>query len=139
MFKRILVATDGSPCSLRAAQVAGEMARLVPGGEVTVLHVVHVPRVLATEAGLSLDATINTSARQAIDMTVDVLGLPQVQVHTEVQIGEPAEEIVELAATNPFDLIVMGSRGLSPLTELLMGSTSHRVLQTTPCPVLLVR
>ena len=53
--------------------------------------------------------------------------------------GEPAEEIVDYARLEEVDLIVMGSRGLSPIQELLLGSVSDKVLRTAPCPVLIAR
>ncbi|HLN61048.1 MAG TPA: universal stress protein, partial [Symbiobacteriaceae bacterium] len=71
--------------------------------------------------------------------TLSALGLPEERVATEVQVGEPAEEIVDLARLEGYDLIVMGSRGLNQVKELLVGSVSHRVLHTAPCPVLVAR
>ena len=54
-------------------------------------------------------------------------------------VGDPREEICGLAASGGFDLIVMGSRGLSPLKELLLGSVSEHVIRKAPCPVTIVR
>lgn len=141
MLRRILLATDGSPWSLKAARTAGALARMVPDAEVTVLYVTHVPKALHLENLLDvpLDPMIRNTARPVLEATLDALDIPQVQVRSEVQIGEPAEEIVEMARSLKFDVIVLGSRGLGPVKELLLGSVSHRVLNTAPCPVLLVR
>jgi nucleotide-binding universal stress UspA family protein len=53
--------------------------------------------------------------------------------------GHAATAIVNEAAASDADLIVMGSRGLGDIAGLLVGSTAHKVLHLTKCPVLVVR
>lgn len=139
MYRRILLAADGSPSSLKAAETAATLARLTPDSSVTVFHVLHVPMVLMSAWDTPIDLMVRRSAREVIDETVQAMDLPAEQVHAEVQIGDPATEIVEMAKNGPFDVIVMGSRGLSPIKEILLGGVSHRVANTAACPVLLVR
>lgn len=139
MFRRILLAADGSATSLKAAKAAAELARLVPFASVTVLYVLHVPPVLMPGLEIPVDAMVRNTGREVIDAVIEALDLPAEQVHAEIQIGDPAMEIEQMARTGPFDLIVMGTRGLSPLKEVLLGGVSHRVANTAPCPVLLVR
>jgi len=86
-----------------------------------------------------MDVLIRRTGEPILRKTVAALGLPESQVVTEVQVGEPAEEIVDYARLEQVDLIVMGSRGLSPIKELLLGSVSDKVLRTAPCPVLIAR
>lgn len=142
---KVLLATDGSPASLRAAQFVGEMARKDPEMAITVLHVAHIPRELTAGAGIEyqldvpLDAMIQRSAQPIIESTREALGLESDRVAAEVQVGVPAEEIVEMAKAEGFDFIVMGSRGLSPVAELLLGSVSERVIRLSKCPVLIVK
>jgi len=142
---KVLLATDGSPASLRAAQFVGDMARKDPEMTVTLLHVAHIPRELTTWAGIEyqvdvpLDAMIQRSAQPIVEGTREALGLEVDRVSAEVQVGVPAEEIVEMANSEGFDLIVMGSRGLSPIAELLLGSVSERVIRISKCPVLIVK
>jgi nucleotide-binding universal stress UspA family protein len=88
---------------------------------------------------IPVDAMVRNTGREVIEETMRAMDLPTVQVHAEVQIGDPADEIIQMARTEPFDLIVLGTRGLSPLKEILLGGVSHRVANTAPCPVLLVR
>jgi nucleotide-binding universal stress UspA family protein len=52
---------------------------------------------------------------------------------------DPAEEIVNYAATNGIDLIVLGTHGRGGMAHLLLGSVAEKVVRTAPCPVLTVR
>lgn len=53
--------------------------------------------------------------------------------------GEPGPTIVEYANQKSFDLLVIGSRGLNSLQELVLGSVSHKVIKSVKCPVLVVK
>jgi nucleotide-binding universal stress UspA family protein len=146
-MKKILLATDGSESSIHAARILGDLVACQPEAQVTVLHVAHVPRsyFITDENGMKVtpevpvDIMIRRSAEPILRKTLSALGLPDERVATEVQVGEPAEEIVDLARLEGYELIVLGSRGLNQVKELLVGSVSHRVLHTAPCPVLVAR
>lgn len=56
-----------------------------------------------------------------------------------VREGRPGHAIVEEAQSGGFDLVVMGSRGLSDFEGMLLGSVAHRVLSAAHCPVLVTR
>jgi len=145
--KKILLATDGSDSSLHAARMAGELSTALKDVQVIVLYVAHVPRAYyaVDEFGnkvtpeVPMDVMIRRTGEPILRKTISALGLPEEQVVTEVQVGEPAEEIVDYARLEQVDMIVMGSRGLSPIKEILLGSVSDKVLHTAPCPVLIVR
>ncbi len=146
-MKKILLATDGSEGSLKAARLLGEMVACMPDAQVTMLYVAHVPRSydITDEFGraiapeVPMDVMIRRAAEPIMRRTMSALGLPEERVVQEVQVGDPAEEIVDLARLEGYEMIVMGSRGLSPVKELLVGSVSNRVLHTTPCPVMIAR
>jgi nucleotide-binding universal stress UspA family protein len=53
--------------------------------------------------------------------------------------GKPSDKIVEGEKERKFDVIVMGSRGLSGISEFLLGSVSHRVVNDAECPVFIVK
>jgi nucleotide-binding universal stress UspA family protein len=65
-------------------------------------------------------------------------GNKEVLIHLRLREGNPAQEIVEFAAENDKDLIIMGSRGLDPVRSLFLGSTSRAVVHHAPCSVLVV-
>lgn len=132
---------DGSQGAVRAAEFAAQLARKF-GGSVILLHVYDAPTA-STLGLLGLPAVdledIRTrlaqdSFRQAIDAMGDLE--PEASL---VELGDPAEQIVVAATAQRADHIVMGTRGLSPVKGLLLGSVSDRVAREAPCPVTLVR
>ena len=62
-----------------------------------------------------------------------------VQDETLLREGQTVQEILKTAREGEFDLIVMGSRGLSKIKEIFLGSVSDGVIRNAPCPVLVVK
>jgi nucleotide-binding universal stress UspA family protein len=62
-----------------------------------------------------------------------------VQIETMLEQGDYAHEIIEVAKRNDCELIIMGSRGMSPIKELMLGSVSLKVMHHASCPVMVVR
>lgn len=145
-MKKVLLATDASEHSLRAARLLAEMAAKDPEMHVTVLHVVPLPEILnpAAAAGapltlpVKLDDYLHQRVEEVLTNTVSALGLPPQRVRRIHVVGAPGESILSEARQGDYDLIVMGRRGLSPLKELLLGSVSQAVLHGTPSPMLIV-
>lgn len=147
MIQRILLATDGSENAVKAAQWAAELANTY-GAKVIVLHVVHVPAALAGSTILPGGATdvavvtrlMEQAAEGILAVTTPALEEKQVSYETRIEYGHTAETIVRIANEEGVDLIVMGSRGLSDASALLLGSVSHKVLHAVHNkPVLIVR
>lgn len=137
MFDRILIAVDGSPYSAPAVSTTIEIATKFDS-QVFVLHVREHERGRAGAFPLETPQ----EAIQLVNDTVKTLGAAGITatavVHTTVA-GHAAKEIVDTARTEGSDLIVMGSRGLSEIAGLLIGSVTHKVLQLAHVPVLVVR
>lgn len=147
MIRNILLATDGSENAVKAAQWAAELASTY-GAKVIVLHVVHVPAALAGSTILPGGATdvavvtrlMEQAAEGILTVTTPALEEKQVSYETRIEYGHTAETIVRVANEEGVDLIVMGSRGLSDASALLLGSVSHKVLHAVhDKPVLIVR
>ncbi|HXX39213.1 MAG TPA: universal stress protein [bacterium] len=143
---KVLVATDGSPHAIRAAVFAARLAREVPGTELVVVSVGHVP-ALAT-GGSSRDAIAGLEAveqgleqvgRAALDKTTREIEGTGVPVTTAYRTGDPSAEIMKAAQEIGADMIVVGSRGLGQIGGLILGSVSERVLHRAHLPVLVVR
>src|SRR5574339_1016211 len=61
------------------------------------------------------------------------------QVETELKMGPAAEQIIEIAAAQKSDLIVMGAKGLRSTMGILLGGVAQQVVEYAYCPVLIVR
>lgn len=139
MFQHILLAFDGSASAQRAAERAGALARAQRPAAVVRL-VVAVESVSANlgEPDFSRLASERTLRGRALMGQARGLLGAGLDVHEELLFGPPAEEILEVARVRGCDLIVMGTRGHSPLQGLLFGSQAQKVVAGAACPVLVV-
>jgi nucleotide-binding universal stress UspA family protein len=138
MFKRILVAIDGSPFSAYVFPYAVEIAKCF-GSEVFVLHVHEREVGRAGAFPLETVEEADTLIREAVK-TFHQAGLASAAGEVQHAVfGHAAEHIVNTAAERDCDLIVMGSRGLSDIAGLMLGSVTHKVLQLGHVPVFVAR
>ncbi|HYG60438.1 MAG TPA: universal stress protein [Symbiobacteriaceae bacterium] len=140
-----LLAVDGSPASVRAAERLRLLLRGFPDARLTVIYVAHLPRDLQVNGAgeklvveFPLAGLVRATAAPALSSALDALGSLAVRAETEVQVGEPASEICEYAHSEGVDLIVMGIRGTGP-AEVAVGGVANKVLSMAGCPVLLVQ
>jgi nucleotide-binding universal stress UspA family protein len=139
MFNKILVAVDGSDHSLKAAKLAGNLARLSGGTLQVITAFEEVPSYLG-EPNLSQTIAKRTEEAQKIidEATAEIGDIPG-NCEAEILSGDPAETILRVIEINDIDLVIMGTRGRGGIKSLLLGSQSHKVISAAPCPVLLVR
>ena len=140
MFKKLLLAVDGSEHALHATKTAADLARSV-NSEILRIVIAYdpVPPYLGEP---NMQAAISARMKEAetvLQKAIDSVGEIPGEVHTEILEGPPAEAILDVAKARKSDLIVMGSRGLGRLSGVLLGSQSQKVVQHAPCPVLIVR
>jgi nucleotide-binding universal stress UspA family protein len=135
---RVLLATDGSPDATLAAQSAVELCERT-GSE---LHVVHVGEYLPTFYAQTEEepAELRHIAQRLLDEQTERLRAAGGQVaQAHLLLGRPAEQIVNLSEELGVGVIVIGSRGLSALRRVLLGSVSESVVRHAHCPVFVVR
>ena len=140
MFERILLAVDGSEHALHAAEVAGDLARLVKAKELRVVIAYEPVPAYLGEPNLSNTISARMSDSQEILHGAEAaIGQLPIDIHSEMIEGQIADAILNVANTRQSDLIIMGSRGLGRLAGALLGSNSQKVVSEAPCPVLIVR
>ncbi|WP_029898520.1 universal stress protein [Desulfohalovibrio reitneri] len=136
---KILLPVDGSTHSRKACEMAIEQAR-ANKASIILLHC-HKPVPLALGQPNFQEMTEYYS-REANDLLApfrEMLEDSGIEYQDKVIGGPTASVIVEVAEAEECDLVIMGTRGKSNLEGLVLGSVTHRVLQTSPCPVLVVR
>jgi nucleotide-binding universal stress UspA family protein len=149
MYKKVLVAVDGSEHSQLAVAAAAEIAKSFGAGLV-IMHVMkrvgsdRIPEELKElskiEHILVTEADALSSVADAIMVRAkDAAGPVGVdEIVTTIDVGNPADQILHYCKNNNVDLIVMGHRGLSDMASLFLGSVSHKVAQLAPCACLTV-
>ena len=139
MFKNILLAFDGSEHAVKAARVAGDMARSMQA----VLRVITIFDPISPYLGeTNLQAAIAGHMAQAEATLQDALkevGEIPGGLDSEILEGPVAEAILSVVDVRQIDLVIMGTRGRGRLAGLLLGSQSQKVVSHASCPVLLVR
>jgi nucleotide-binding universal stress UspA family protein len=139
MFEKILVPLDGSKHSIKALEVAIQIA-LKFNGKITLIHVY-------STGGFSFSATPLREFIEALHKAgVDILADGEkrakaegVDVETVLLEGHVVGQIIKVCKESKFDLIVMGARGLGKIEELVLGSVSDGVTRHACCPVLVVK
>lgn len=137
MFKTIVVAVDGSADSDRAF----EFARATATEQKSRLVVVHVTEFVGGKGGVYPLAVDEEDIKSRIAEQVDKLradGLEADMVSHSVRLGGPAHIIAEVADSVDADVLIVGGRGRSPISDLLVGSVPTRLLQIAHRPVLVV-
>lgn len=140
MAKKVLVPTDGSEHSMKAVRAALEMAELGMA-EVTLMAVAYYVLEDFEEMPPNVQDKLDSQARNALSAAKALFDEKGIPVETVLETGfVPANNIIERAEKGKFDLIVMGSTGMTGfLKRLLIGSTASKVVSTAPCTVMVVR
>jgi len=155
LFEKILVPLDGSEHSLRALQIAVQIAKRF-NGKITLIHAYSVgvrPIVMAEPATLSpqtipimapedFSKVVEATRKMGTTILADGEGKVKaegVPVETLLKEGHSVQEILRTARDGNFDLIVMGARGISKIREVFLGSVSDGIIRNAPCPVLVTK
>jgi nucleotide-binding universal stress UspA family protein len=141
-IRRILVPVDFSDHAPIVVEWAAHLA-LEHSSKIILLHAYHLPVEFQQLEGAYLPgdfwANVKSEASAALARHADGLRAQGIEVESHVREGYPATVIEEEAVRQQADLIVIGTRGLSGLKHLLLGSIAERVVQKAPCPVLTVK
>ncbi|MDF2959782.1 MAG: universal stress protein UspA [Paenibacillus sp.] len=143
MFRKILVAYDGSETSKNALQKAVELKECFEDSILEAVHVFQMSNLVLSDAVVAGPVMVQNELYEAAEAIRDEAGqsishLPYTNA-TLLDGGPPAKVILEYADEHQFDLIVAGSRGLGTFKELLLGSVSYEIVQHAKMPVMVVK
>jgi nucleotide-binding universal stress UspA family protein len=140
-IKRIVVAADGSPASVRGLEQVADLAPRI-GAAVVAVFVRHLPAGAMMAPGMTTAPSAEALDDQESDVRRDVtrlLGGTGTRWEFVVRAGSPGEEIVQVAEETGADLVVVGSNRHSSLHNLLLGSTAAYLATHAKAPVLVMR
>ena len=139
MYQHILLAADGSENSLRAAKEAVKIAKINSDAKVTIIFVIDMVKVKTEVLHASSNEGLYMERRQKIVPIEILFKDEQIKYQVEMIHGSPGPEIIKFANTQNVDLVVIGSRGLNSLQEMVLGSVSHKVMKRVQCPAMIVK
>ncbi len=140
MFKRILVAYDGSEGAQAALRLGIELAKSA-GTELASISIEeHLPRYAVSitevdEAKEQIDAHFRALTKQARDWAA----LEDVDLETIVERGHEVEKILAFAREGRVDLLMLGSHGHSRIFQRIVGGTALSLARLAPCSILIAR
>lgn len=138
-LKKILFPTDFSDNANYALNYVRELAHLHQS-EVTVLNVVEATDgYLFGPTYVNIDLDLMEAARNRMKRFEVELRKETFTFQTKIAKGKPFIGIINAAKELEIDLIIMATHGYGPVKHMLLGSTSEKVVQKAPCPVLTIR
>lgn len=141
-IKNILLPVDGSEPSRRALDKGIYLAQKC-GASLTLLYVVDMNKNISAFEQVSTGGYVPGEIKvEGYKVLMDMLrSVPQgIDVNYVVKVGNPGKTIVAYCEEQTFDLILIGSRGMSTyLKQILLGSVSQYVLLRSTCPIMIVK
>jgi nucleotide-binding universal stress UspA family protein len=136
---KILIPTDGSETSLKAVRRGIELAER-EGAEITLMAVAYYSREDLDELPPNIQEKLDAEAAKALRTSKALFAEKGLKVETVLEAGYvPANNIIAQAEKGRFDQILMGSRGITGIERLLIGSTAAKVVANAPCTVTVIR
>lgn len=140
-FHKILVPFDGSEHAKRALARAVYLAELCMA-ELLLLNVVDLNKKISSFEQVSTGGFVPSDFKEEafwiLQNSANMIP-KEIKTVNMVEIGRPSEVILEICLQEKCDLIIMGSRGLSTIKQLILGSVSDYVMSNSACPVMIIR
>ncbi len=141
-YHRILFCTDFSENAKLAFDFAIDAAIRNEGCELTLLHVIPEPRAQFWKGYIYGVEDVDAKARTDIDHAIESDYRPRVpasvNLNIEMRIGEASQAILDYAAQERSDLIIVGRQGRGAITQWLLGNVTGKVVRKARCPVLVI-
>lgn len=141
MYKKILVAVDGSKNSKKAVSHAIDLASQI-GAKVLAVHVtdstvfVNLPETIMWD---DIKSLLDEEGAKSLGFAKKKAASKKVKLDTLTSEGSPAKEIVKTAEKEKADLIILGTAGRGGIDKFLIGSVSEKVLRMAHCTVMIVK
>ena len=137
MYQHILLAVDGSKNALRAAKEAVKIAS--SDSLIEMVYVADFEKAKTDVLHATSSESLLLERKRKVAPIEEVLRAADKQFKLTILHGTPGPEIVKYANENKVDIVVIGSRGLNGLQEMVLGSVSHKVMKRVQCPALIVK
>jgi nucleotide-binding universal stress UspA family protein len=140
-IKKILIPTDGSEPSLRAAEYGIGIARMV-GAQIIAVFVVDnvvLDQIAKIDNRETAERELKEDGKSYVNYVVGLAAKAGINASSLIAEGRPFERIVHVAKDLNVDLIVMGTYGRRGAERILIGSVAERVIEYSSCPVLVVK
>lgn len=142
-MKKYLLASDGSENSRRAAHFLLDTVRGTADFEITVVNVLNLRKEIYGFSAFKdigeIERLVREQARERVEQLAGIFENEGIKVHKMILEGDPGYEIAEHARLGNYNQIIMGTRGLSNIKGLVMGSVSQKVVHFAKTPVTLVK
>ncbi len=140
MYKKILIANDGSEGAKKALKVAVDLARKYDAELHSISVEEGVPHYAATIGEVDeFKKEANEYFKKINDEAIETAKKEDIELHANVQAGHEVETIVNYAKQGGFDLLVIGFMGHSKIFGRVWGSTSQNITKLSPCTVIVVK
>jgi len=136
-FRKLLVGYDGSKESEKAVDVAFSLAECMDSS-VLIFAVARPPE---PSISVELEAVLDDAKEHFEESFEKIMKRARghdIEVQTATAVGHPAEQIIHRAERDAIDLIILGRRGRSMISRMMLGSVSERTLRYAHCPVMVV-
>lgn len=137
MYKHILLAVDGSENSVRVAKEAVKIA--TEESLIEMVYVADFEKAKTEVLQAASSESLLLERKRKVAPIEEVLKETGKNYKLTILHGTPGPEIVKYANEKQVDVVVIGSRGLNGLQEMVLGSVSHKVMKRVQCPALIVK
>jgi nucleotide-binding universal stress UspA family protein len=140
IIKKILIPTDGSDCSLHAAEFGIYLAKAFTA-EVIIIYVIDtviLEEIAKTTEKTVVERELKEKGESYLNYVTSLAEKEGLKAESVLSKGEPHDQIVRFAKSLGVNLIVMGTYGRRGADRILIGSVAERVIEYAPCPVLVV-
>ena len=138
---KLMLATDGSKHSMKTVDQAIKLASKL-GAEVTILYVIEGNPQIGYDlfaAYKKTEAELENKSKKVLDKSAQPFIDKGIPVKTRLEKGHPADIICEIAEKEKFDYVILGSRGLGGIKEMLLGSVSNAVANCIKTNIIIIK